>query len=232
MAPSHSAGSTSSNTTAYAAKPQRPHLAQTHGRSGSFVRLKRKNTSPVTSMDQTRLHSNGQGLAHQLQTPTTGGNGVESGERTLDQIQTKTCFICYEEESVDPSTGPPSPSTGSSTRKKWIHPCKCALVAHEECLLSWIAASKPNTSSSKPTCCPQCNTPYTISQRTFPLLDLVESIEGVWRRNLSKLLMAGAGSGLWYLGSWYGAWAIRTFAGTQVADQRKWESVCRLLDVG
>ena len=175
-------------------RPQRPALSHA---TTSFIRIKRKN---IPNVDNSAHNS-----------PLTAVPPAQSkGERTVEQLSSKTCFICYEDETDENRTG-----------KKWIHPCKCSLIAHEDCLLSWITVSKPKTSKQIPVACPQCNTPYTINQVDYPLLNLVERVEDVWARNVSKLLMVGLSAGAWTLLSWYGIWAFRMFAGSKVTEQCK-----------
>ena len=175
-------------------RPQRPVLSHATTPSGSFMRIKRKNTSAVDT-----------NVNHAASVSTSA---FSRGERTVEQLTSKTCFICYEDETEENKNG-----------KKWIHPCKCSLVAHEDCLLSWITVSKPKTSKKMPVACPQCSTPYTINQVDFPLLNLVERVEDAWARNVSKILMVGLGAGAWTLLSWYGIWAFRMFAGSRVTEQ-------------
>lgn len=176
------------SSTGHTGRPQRPHLAHANTTGGSFVRLKRKNTSlPASNGDATP---------------------VLAGDRTVEQVQQKTCFICYEDEGEE-----------GSSHGKWVHPCKCSLVAHEDCLLHWISVSKPTASPSVPVTCPQCAAPYTINQLNFPLLNLIEKVEDVWAKNVGRVLMVGAGLGTWTLLSLYGVWAIRKFAGDRVAEQ-------------
>jgi hypothetical protein len=186
-------GSDQTLPSGHAGRPQRPNLAHANTTGGSFVRLKRKNTASP--------HLNGDA------TPTL------AGERSVDQVQHKTCFICYEDEGED-----------GSSHGKWVHPCKCSLVAHEDCLLHWISVSKPTASESVPVTCPQCAAPYTISQLNFPLLNLIEKVEDVWAKNVGRVLMVGAGLGTWTLLSLYGVWAIRKFTGDRVAEQRMFHS--------
>jgi hypothetical protein len=131
-------------------RPQRPHLQHKHTASGSFKRIKRKNT-PATS-------------------PTPPAT-VDHQQPAAEQTTVKTCFICYGDSNEEDSSALSSGSVlGGSTSapRKWIHPCKCSLVAHEDCLLHWVQISKPTASRSTPASCPQCNTPYTMHQLDFP----------------------------------------------------------------
>ncbi|KAF5354369.1 hypothetical protein D9758_010771 [Tetrapyrgos nigripes] len=73
---------------------------------------------------------------------------------TIDDLRVKVCFICREEEE-NTSTS----SQGTSPSSIWTHPCKCTLIAHESCLLSWIKSAQ--TSSKQDALkCPQCQTHY------------------------------------------------------------------------
>ncbi|KAF9516704.1 hypothetical protein BS47DRAFT_626116 [Hydnum rufescens UP504] len=82
---------------------------------------------------------------------------------TIKDLRTRTCWICLGEST--PLTSRPK------TRQGWIHACSCSLVAHESCLLAWIASaeSASHSSPSKASRCPQCNTKYIIRSRK-PLL--------------------------------------------------------------
>lgn len=202
-----------------AQRPQRPRLNHNHTASGSFVRIKRKNT-PATSPPPALLDQQQQ----QASRDNHSSSSTVTGERTLDQIASKTCFICYGDSSEDaPSTTTPSTATSRtpSSQRKWIHPCKCSLVAHEDCLLHWVQISKPSASKNTPVSCPQCNTPYTMHQVDFPILNFIERIEAIWTRNVSKLLMVSIGMGGWTLLGIYGIWSIRQLAGDRLAEQCK-----------
>lgn len=140
--------------------------------------------------------------------PHLNGDATPTLAPPLQSSDHKTCFICYEDEGEE-----------GSSHGKWVHPCKCSLVAHEDCLLHWISVSKPTASTNVPVACPQCAAPYTINQLNFPLLNLIEQIEDVWAKNVGRILMVGAGVGTWTLLSLYGIWAIRRLAGERVAEQ-------------
>ncbi|ELU39037.1 RINGv domain-containing protein [Rhizoctonia solani AG-1 IA] len=89
---------------------------------------------------------------------------------TVYDLQKRTCWICMEEE-----THPITPSD----KPRWIHPCKCTLIAHEICLLTWISESTApgGSTSANATCCPQCKTPYQIISNKSTLLALMNLVE-------------------------------------------------------
>lgn len=210
----------SSSTSPSLSRPQRPNIGQTQG---SFVRIKRKTTS-VGHINTADAHGH---LGTGSHTPISNYH-QSNGERTVDQVVAKTCFICYEDDQEHETTSSAaashvlsSKSPQSRNDRRWIHPCQCSLVAHEDCLMQWISSAKPNASALAPVTCPQCSTPYTVSQLNYPILSMVERLEAVWEQNIVKIMLVGVGAGTWAILSWHGVWAIRMFVGDQVAGQRK-----------
>jgi hypothetical protein len=52
---------------------------------------------------------------------------------TVDDLRTKLCYICREEEDAD----------AAAASAAWVHPCgACMLVAHEDCLLQWMRGAQ------------------------------------------------------------------------------------------
>jgi hypothetical protein len=91
---------------------------------------------------------------------------------TVDDLRVKLCYICREEELHDAS----NPVPESSSRKQrngpvWVHPCKCTLIAHEQCLLQWIrSAQTSRDQAAKALMCPQCGGKYDlVSERGLSL---------------------------------------------------------------
>jgi E3 ubiquitin-protein ligase DOA10 len=66
---------------------------------------------------------------------------------TVDDLRTKLCYICREEEDAD----------AAAASAAWVHPCgACALVAHEDCLLQWMrSAQQSEVHAAKALVCPQ-----------------------------------------------------------------------------
>ncbi|KAF4550851.1 RING-variant domain-containing protein 2 [Elsinoe fawcettii] len=82
----------------------------------------------------------------------------------------KKCWICFADESED------TPETS-----QWRSPCPCALVAHEECLLDWIADMESPTrkrSIAPPQIlCPQCKSEIYLARPWNPLVEAVKAFE-------------------------------------------------------
>ncbi|CAD6887652.1 unnamed protein product [Tilletia controversa] len=116
---------------------------------------------------------------------------------TTDDLQHRSCWICADSEDDDDDSnnagneserarngggGAQSAnnnsnnSSGSGRRKssrKFVHPCKCTLVAHQSCLLSWIAQSRQNR-PGEPVKCPQCQAVYIILENRPWLLNMLD----------------------------------------------------------
>ncbi|KAK7005988.1 hypothetical protein R3P38DRAFT_3404640 [Favolaschia claudopus] len=101
---------------------------------------------------------------------------MEANTPTLDDLRVKSCFICLHEElAPDPSVAGRDKKSGT----EWVHPCpKCALVAHDQCLIRWISSlplkrhskNRKRTGAGRPTIfvldtfrCPHCRRPYELA---------------------------------------------------------------------
>ena len=63
---------------------------------------------------------------------TTSSSNIQPNSQNIEE---KRCWICYGEE---------TDSVG-----KWVKPCKCSLICHEECLLNWINEKQRNAALRK-----------------------------------------------------------------------------------
>jgi hypothetical protein len=99
----------------------------------------------------------------------------------------KKCWICFSDSNEDtPETSP------------WRDPCPCALVAHEECLLDWIADAE-NTKNTRnrsfgppQITCPQCKSEIKLARPRNYIVDVARGLERlgtrlVWPSALSLL---------------------------------------------
>lgn len=93
-------------------------------------------------------------------------------QQNTEDDSVKRCWICFEDSTEDtPETSP------------WRDPCPCALVAHEECLLDWIAdvEAPKNTRNRSITApkieCPQCKSEIKLARQRDYLVDLVRGCE-------------------------------------------------------
>jgi hypothetical protein len=97
------------------------------------------------------------------------------------------CWICFSDSNEDtPETSP------------WRDPCPCALVAHEECLLDWIADAENTKNTRNRTfgppqiTCPQCKGEIKLARPRNYIVDVAKGLERlgsrlVWPSALSLL---------------------------------------------
>ena len=97
--------------------------------------------------------------------------------------EVKKCWICFSDSNEDtPETSP------------WRDPCPCALVAHEECLLDWIADMEaPKNSRNRSfvlpqITCPQCKSEIKLARPRNYIVDFARGLE----RLGSRLVWPGA----------------------------------------
>ncbi|KAL6718949.1 hypothetical protein ACLMJK_003184 [Lecanora helva] len=104
----------------------------------------------------------------------------------------RKCWICFGDETED-----------TPTTSKWRSPCPCALTAHEECLLDWVAdleaPGKRKTSSKVE--CPQCKAKITIARPRSPVIEVIRTMEKV----TGKLFLPSVGLAIFgtaFAGCW------------------------------
>ncbi|CAG8501761.1 9459_t:CDS:2 [Acaulospora colombiana] len=119
-------------------------------------------TSPATTSTATQTASNS----------TLAGRSSAS----LEEVD-KRCWICFGEE---------SDSVG-----KWVRPCKCSLICHEECLLNWITENQKSTALKKLRITMPPSPSLTISLLPWARIAynysynrLFGRLEATWRRQL------------------------------------------------
>ncbi|THV03467.1 hypothetical protein K435DRAFT_774870 [Dendrothele bispora CBS 962.96] len=160
---------------------------------------------------------------------------------TIDDLRVKLCYICREEEQVPSSpSSQADPENSQPKPQVWTHPCKCTLVAHESCLLSWIQTAESSrdgllTSSSSQNAlrCPQCKTPYELEsdldrylwgRALKAFVELMRKGNKLMTTTGSAVLLAvvpaatlgGVGLGTGVLLTRYGVWAVKQFFGEQL----------------
>ncbi|EST05879.1 Zinc finger, RING-CH-type [Kalmanozyma brasiliensis GHG001] len=140
---------------------------------------------------------------------------------TVRDLRTKSCWICSEDdEDPLPSSSQSSSSSAASSRpKRFVHPCKCTLVAHESCLLRWIDQSKRNHPLQDHVTCPQCKAPYILINNKTPLLKVFEFFDKIVTRVEPYGAVAVVGGSVLIACTTYGCVAIRMFLGKDAASR-------------
>ncbi|KAN0116943.1 hypothetical protein V8E51_002920 [Hyaloscypha variabilis] len=122
----------------------------------------------------------------------------------------RRCWVCMGDETDDPENN------------IWRSPCPCSLIAHESCLLEWIAdkESPPpgqiaHTHEIK---CPQCQTPLKILRPRDPLVTLTDGVQRIARSLILPTALCGV-VGCFYSGFLsYGANTLALVFGTDAAN--------------
>lgn len=86
------------------------------------------------------------------------GEASAAPSRQVEEDDVRKCWICFSDETED-----------TPVSSEWRSPCPCALVAHEECLLDWIAdmeapTSRQRAGASREIRCPQCKAEIHVSK--------------------------------------------------------------------
>jgi hypothetical protein len=97
--------------------------------------------------------------------PRTSTTRVSSSSRSQPAEEDEVrCWICFASDWDE-----------DKPRGDWRAPCKCSLVAHEACLLDWIAdMQKSEGGGTKKPACPQCKTLIRLKEEQSLVLDTVD----------------------------------------------------------
>lgn len=173
-----------------ASMPQQPQ----HQRQSSPEQTSNEHSSPaapvltrsVNSEDSQVVILDHGSASEEPQTAPIADTQPKQGYQTPDEPDStlKKCWICFSDANEDtPETSP------------WRDPCPCALVAHEECLLDWIAdmeapKNSRNRSFSPPQItCPQCKSEIKLARPRNYVVDVTRGLE----RLGSRLIWPSAG---------------------------------------
>lgn len=99
-----------------------------------------------------------------------------------EEWEPRKCWICFNDETED-----------DETTSEWRSPCACSLVAHEKCLLDWIADMEAPSSRrragtrAEKVLCPQCKSEIRIERPRSYVVEAVRTVE----RFTGSLLLPG-----------------------------------------
>jgi len=103
----------------------------------------------------------------------------------------RRCWICFNDETED-----------DETSSEWRSPCPCVLVAHESCLLDWVAdmeapSSRRRAGKSGKILCPQCKSEIRIERPRDVVVDTVRVVERLTRYMMLPGYVVLAGTGVY-----------------------------------
>ncbi|KAI9276666.1 hypothetical protein BDA99DRAFT_493820 [Phascolomyces articulosus] len=116
----------------------------------------------------------------------------------------RRCWICFGED--------------ADSEGNWVKPCKCSLVSHEQCLLDWITENQKG-SPMKKVHCPQCNTPYSLSEHRSLPLALLTLVDSLVHTAAPYLTFLGLGCSMLITSTTYGAYTVLTLFGAREGER-------------
>ncbi|KAI8347677.1 hypothetical protein BD560DRAFT_411011 [Blakeslea trispora] len=131
-------------------------------------------------------------------------NELGSSLKLRELTDNKRCWICFGED--------------TDSEGKWVFPCQCSLVSHEQCLLDWIAENQKMTPLKK-VACPQCATKYVLAERQSIPLALMSLADNFIRTSAPYLTVLGLGCSMLITSSTLGAHVILTVFGAKDGEQ-------------
>jgi hypothetical protein len=127
-----------------------------------------------------------------------------SGKKSNIVVENKRCWICFGED--------------TDSEGRWVNPCQCSLVSHEQCLLDWIAENQKMTPLKKVTC-PQCSSSYLLSERhNLPLL-LMGLMDSLVHTAAPYITVLGLGCSMLITSTTFGAYTVLTMFGTRDGEK-------------
>ena len=96
----------------------------------------------------------------------------------------RRCWVCYSTEAED-ALSPQPHGLG-----EWKSPCRCSLVAHEKCLLNWIAAEYAKGGKAKIEC-PQCKHRIRFKQERSVALEVIDGVVRVANATVPLIILCG-----------------------------------------
>lgn len=173
-----------------------PHTATSHDRS----RSEDSQTIFVNNVDEEQseqAEQEQQQSQHPLPPPLVD-----------DDIQ--KCWICFSDSTEDTPESSP-----------WRDPCPCALVAHEDCLLDWIAdaedpANPRNAGVRAPKIeCPQCKAEIKLARPRDYLVDVVRGVERASSKVVTPAALTVLSGAIYNISMYWGEHSIYAIFGDE-----------------
>lgn len=151
-------------------------VSQPRRASGEFA------SSTATSVDSSTSQTDIQTSSLIQLSPRVSRTPEPVQKEVIHEEEEKRCWICYTSDAEE-----------EAPKSDWKSPCRCTLIAHESCLLEWIAdlqRSENNNSGGKISC-PQCKTQIRLKQKRSMVLEVVEGAGRAVGKAVPVLILAG-----------------------------------------
>ncbi|KAI5788447.1 hypothetical protein EDC01DRAFT_166404 [Geopyxis carbonaria] len=186
--------------------PQPPSQTRSHPTRPSSQRTTRP-AAAATPLGDTDTHLIPLAPRHRS---TSRRSSLATPPSDLEETRCWICFVSDSEEDVP--------------RTDWKAPCRCSLVAHEACLLDWIAdlqkTGRDGTGAGAgELACPQCKTPIRLREKESLVLDVVDRLGVLAGKAGAFVAFGGVGSVLFVGCTVYGVNTIYTICGPEYASE-------------
>ncbi|KAF9285377.1 hypothetical protein BGZ68_003934 [Mortierella alpina] len=128
------------------------------------------------------------------------------------------CYICF--------------GTDEDSEGRWVKPCQCTLVSHEDCLLDWIDKNRQQFAKKQvshhgdakipflvPVRCSVCNTVYRLAEPNSMLLNVYSTFDSLIHAGIPYLTVLGLTCSVLITSTTYGAYAVLTVCGTEEGEK-------------
>ncbi|KAL1311235.1 hypothetical protein AAFC00_001425 [Neodothiora populina] len=157
-------------------RPSPEHTSDSHAQSQPEPRRPRSQSqanSAASSEDSQTVVVNTSSILKEREEASSSLIAPAAAPPHADEEDVKKCWICFSDETED------TPETS-----EWRDPCPCALVAHEDCLLDWIAdmespSSRKRSLSPPRPVCPQCKTDVYLARPKNYIVESIKALERV-----------------------------------------------------
>jgi hypothetical protein len=131
----------------------------------------RRSSFSAASVDSQTILLNSP-LSQPTKPPEAAQTKVEAAQPPEPDFEPRKCWICFNDETED-----------DEFSSEWRSPCPCVLVAHEKCLLDWIADMEAPSSRRRAggnagqILCPQCKSEIRLERPRSVVVDTVRLME-------------------------------------------------------
>ncbi|KAI5298916.1 hypothetical protein KEM56_003668 [Ascosphaera pollenicola] len=129
-----------------------------------------------------------------------------------EEDDTRRCWICYGDETEDPSPKP-----------EWRSPCPCALTAHESCLLDWLADIENSSPRRRlrrgQLLCPQCRSEIVVRRPHNYVVELVRKADVLAGKLIAPGLFLSFAGIVWAGCCLHGLYSFRVAFGSEMAHK-------------
>lgn len=161
-----------------------------------------------TSANAPEPHTGTEPPAVDAPAPETTASGAKG-----EVNEPRKCWICFSDETED-----------TPLSSEWRSPCRCALTAHEACLLDWIAdlqapSSRKSTGANAEIRCPQCKSEIIMARPRDVIVDTVSSAERFAGRLVVPGIISVFAGCIWTGCLAYGMNTVYVIFGTEEASR-------------